>query len=264
MHFILFYFLHYLFNFTLSIFPAQKLAYYEAHLWGKNSIMRQIVLDTETTGLDPASGHRIIEIGAVELINRKLTGNNFHVYLNPDREIDQGAINVHGITNQFLQDKPRMRDIADQFLDYLGDSELIIHNAKFDIGFISAELDKLNKKLTADLRVIDTLLLARERHPGQKNNLDALCKRYNIDNSKRELHGALLDANLLALLYLTMTGGQGSLFGETQEEKQSQAQITKARKKGHLKIIYASEEELQLHTQRLGEIQKISKKVLWG
>ncbi len=225
--------------------------------------MRQIVLDTETTGLDPLQGHRIIEIGAVELLNRRLTGNNFHVYLNPDRPIDAEAINVHGITNQFLKDKPRMAEIAEQFLVYLGDAELIIHNAKFDIGFINAELTRLQKALSADIRVIDTLLLARERHPGQKNNLDALCKRYNIDNSKRELHGALLDANLLALLYLAMTGGQGSLFGEESNSTESSISIMKAQKRSALKIIRASEAELELHNQRLNDIEKISKKCVW-
>ena len=225
--------------------------------------MRQIVLDTETTGLDPLQGHRIIEIGAVELVNRRLTGNNYHVYLNPDRPIDSEAIAVHGITNQFLKDKPRMTEIAEQFLIYLGDAELIIHNAKFDIGFINAELSRLQKALSSDLRVIDTLLLARERHPGQKNNLDALCKRYNIDNSKRELHGALLDANLLALLYLTMTGGQGSLFDEESHSTESSTNILKAQKRSALKIIHASEEELQLHNTRLQDIEKISKKCVW-
>lgn len=225
--------------------------------------MRQIVLDTETTGLDPQQGHRIIEIGAVEMINRKLTGNNFHVYLNPQREIDAGAVNVHGLTNQFLKDKPLMGDIADKFLTYIADDELIIHNAKFDIGFINAELSRLQKKMTDNLRVIDTLLMARDRHPGQKNNLDALCKRYNIDNSKRDLHGALLDANLLALLYLAMTGGQGSLFDEENSESDSLSKITKAQKKSAVKIIRASEAELQLHTERLQEIEKISKNCLW-
>jgi len=225
--------------------------------------MRQIVLDTETTGLDPQQGHRIIEIGAVEMINRKLTGNNFHVYLNPQREIDAAAVNVHGLTNKFLQDKPLIAEIADQFLGYLSDSELIIHNARFDIGFIKAELSRLNKKLMDNLRVIDTLAMAKEKHPGQKNNLDALCRRYNIDNSKRELHGALLDANLLAQLYLVMTGGQGSLFDEETGESDALHKITKAQKKSALKIIRASELELQLHTERLDEIQKISKNCLW-
>lgn len=225
--------------------------------------MRQIVLDTETTGLDPQQGHRIIEIGAVEMINRKLTGNNFHVYLNPQCDIDAGAVNVHGLTTQFLKDKPLMADIADKFLDYIQGDELIIHNAKFDIGFINMELSRLQKKMSDDFRVIDTLLLARERHPGQKNNLDALCKRYNIDNSKRDLHGALLDANLLALLYLAMTGGQGSLFDEENNESDSLTKITKAQKRSDLKIIPASEVELALHAERLQEIDKISKNCLW-
>lgn len=225
--------------------------------------MRQVVLDTETTGLDALQGHRIIEIGAVEMVNRKLTGNNFHVYLNPQREIDAGAVNIHGLTNQFLKDKPLMADVADKFLGYLADSELIIHNAKFDIGFITAELSRLNKSLSTDLRVIDTLLMARDRHPGQKNNLDALCKRYNIDNSKRELHGALLDANLLALLYLAMTGGQGCLFDEESGDSSLGIQISKAQKSSAIKIIHASESELALHSERLEEIQKISKNCLW-
>ena len=225
--------------------------------------MRQIVLDTETTGLDPQQGHRIIEIGAVEMINRKITGNHFHVYLNPQREIDAAAVNVHGLTNDFLRDKPLIAEVADKFLDYLSDSELIIHNARFDIGFIKAELSRLNKKLIDNLRVIDTLALAKEKHPGQKNNLDTLCKRYNIDNSKRELHGALLDANLLALLYLAMTGGQGSLFDEETGESDVLHRISKAQKKSALKIIRASELELQLHAERLEEIQKISKNCVW-
>jgi DNA polymerase-3 subunit epsilon len=225
--------------------------------------MRQVILDTETTGLDPLQGHRIIEIGAVEMVNRKLTGNNFHVYLNPQREIDAAAVNVHGLTSQFLQDKPLMADVAEKFLMYIGDSELIIHNAKFDIGFINAELGRLKQKLADDHRVIDTLLMARDRHPGQKNNLDALCKRYNIDNSKRELHGALLDANLLALLYLAMTGGQGSLFDEESGDSSSGTQISKAQKSSDVKVIRASDQELALHSERLEEIHKISKNCLW-
>ena len=162
-----------------------------------------------------------------------------------------------------FRDLGNLADIADKFLDYIQDGELIIHNAKFDIGFINMELSRLQKKMADDFRVIDTLLLARERHPGQKNNLDALCKRYNIDNSKRELHGALLDANLLALLYLAMTGGQGSLFDEENNESDGLSKITKAQKRSDLKIIQASESELALHTERLEEINKISKNCLW-
>lgn len=175
---------------------------------------RQIVLDTETTGLEHRQGHRIIEIGCVELINRKLTGNNYQVYLNPQREIDQGAIEVHGITNEFLQDKPLFGDIYEQFLEYLSGAELVIHNAAFDVGFIDSELEKLSyttPPLQDLCSVHDTLLQARKMFPGQRNDLDSLCKRYEIDNSHRELHGALLDAEILADVYLSMTGGQTML-----------------------------------------------------
>lgn len=176
--------------------------------------MRQIVLDTETTGLEPSRGHRIIEIGCVELINRRLTGNHFHVYINPRREVDDGAIEVHGITNEFLADKPYFEDIADDFLEYIKDAELVIHNAPFDVGFIDSEFSQLTKvpgKVDDFCTVLDTLVLARQMHPGQKNSLDALCKRYFIDNSQRELHGALLDSEILAEVYLAMTGGQTDL-----------------------------------------------------
>lgn len=174
-------------------------------------MQRQIVLDTETTGLEPAQGHRVIEVGCVEMINRRLTGNNFHCYLNPDREIDAGAIEVHGITNEFLINKPRFNEIAEELLAFLTDSELIIHNAAFDIGFLNHEYRLLNENaspVTDYCSVLDSLALARKLHPGQKNNLDALCKRYFIDNTQRTLHGALLDAEILADVYLAMTGGQ--------------------------------------------------------
>ncbi len=176
--------------------------------------MRQIVLDTETTGLEPAQGHRIIEIGCVELINRRPTDNHFHHYLQPDREIDEGAIEVHGITGEFLRDKPRFAEVVDDFLDFVRGAELVIHNAAFDIGFLNHELKLLQPprgELTELCTVVDTLRLARSLHPGQRNSLDALCKRYGIDNSGRELHGALLDARILADVYLTMTGGQTAL-----------------------------------------------------
>ena len=185
--------------------------YEKAH----NMTHRQLVLDTETTGLKPEDGHRIIEIACVELIDRKLTGNHFHVYLNPDREIDQGAINVHGLTSEFLQDKPRFVEIATEFLDYVKKAELIIHNAPFDVGFLNHELGlwkKEAKKITHYCTIVDTLAIARAKHVGLRNNLDALCKRYKVDHSKRELHGALLDSNLLAQVYLAMTGGQGNFF----------------------------------------------------
>lgn len=176
--------------------------------------MRQIVLDTETTGLDPNSGHRVIEIGCIELINRKFTGNNLHFYLNPERNIDEGALKVHGLSNQFLKDKPLFKNIASQFIDFISGSQLIIHNAPFDVGFLNAELlgIKYKKSLEELCDVLDTLVLAREKHPGQRNNLDALCKRYNVNNSNRKLHGALLDAEILAFVYLAMTGGQTELF----------------------------------------------------
>lgn len=176
--------------------------------------MRQIVLDTETTGLEVSLGHRIIEIGCIELVNRRVTGNHWHYYVNPDREIDSGAFEVHGISNEFLQDKQGFAELADDFLSYVGGAELVIHNAAFDVGFLDNELALL-QPAAAPLRecctVLDTLHLARQKHPGQRNNLDALCKRYDIDNSHRSLHGALLDARILADVYLAMTGGQTSL-----------------------------------------------------
>ncbi len=173
--------------------------------------MRQIVLDTETTGLEVSQGHRIIEIGCVELLNRRLTGNHYHQYINPQREIDQGAIEVHGITNEFLGDKPRFEQVGAEFLEYVTGAELIIHNAPFDLGFINAELKRLDPAhpdLETLCTVVDTLVMARSKHPGQRNNLDALCQRYEVDNSQRDLHGALLDAEILADVYLAMTGGQ--------------------------------------------------------
>jgi len=176
--------------------------------------MRQIVLDTETTGLEVSLGHRVIEIGCVELLNRRVTGNHWHYYFNPEREIDAGAYEVHGISNEFLQDKHRFADLASDFYDYVKGAELIIHNAAFDLGFLNRELGLLAtpvEPLEAVCGILDTLLLARQKHPGQKNNLDALCKRYDIDNSQRSLHGALLDARILADVYLVMTGGQTSL-----------------------------------------------------
>lgn len=176
-----------------------------------NDYKRQIVLDTETTGLEHRQGHRIIEIGCVELINRKLTGNNYHVYLNPEREIDQGAIEVHGITNEYLADKPFFADIYQGMMEYLKGAELVIHNAAFDVGFLDAELARVDAsidKINDVCGVHDTLLQARKIFPGQRNDLDSLCRRYEINNAHRELHGALLDAEILADVYLAMTGGQ--------------------------------------------------------
>ena len=226
--------------------------------------MRQIVLDTETTGLEPTQGHRIIEIGCVELINRRMTDNRFHIYLNPDREIDQGAIEVHGITNEFLADKPRFADIVDDFVNFIRGAELVIHNAPFDVGFINHELATLGKDKgrVADIcTVLDTLVMARKMHPGQKNNLDALCKRYDINNSHRDLHGALLDAEILADVYLAMTGGQTrlSLDSGEQEGGHTGEQIRRLpASRSPLKVIYADGHELTEHQDRLMAINKAS------
>ncbi len=225
--------------------------------------MRQIVLDTETTGLEPTQGHRIIEIGCVELVNRRKTQNHFHVYLNPDREIEDGAFDVHGISNEFLADKPHFADVAQELIDFIRDSELVIHNAPFDVGFLDAELKKLGKnwgKVNDYCQVVDTLLIAREKHPGQKNNLDALCKRYEIDNSKRDLHGALLDAQILLDVYLAMTGGQETLLLDesTNENEQGVNDIQLDGNRQPLPVIEPSTEELEAHMQRLAAIDKES------
>lgn len=232
--------------------------------------MRQIVLDTETTGLDPTKGHRIIEIGCVELINRKRTGNELHQYLQPDREIDPGAIEVHGISNEFLADKPRFEDIVSDFLTYIEDAELIIHNAPFDVGFLDHEFELAGLgqgKTQATCSVIDTLVMARRLRPGQKNSLDALCRHYTIDNSQRDLHGALLDAELLAEVYLAMTGGQTALFREGSAVK-SAADTEVVRKldknRKTLPVITASKEELVAHNAWLDELdRKTDGKCLW-
>ena len=231
--------------------------------------MRQIVLDTETTGLEPSEGHRIIEIGAVEMISRRHTGRSFHQYLQPDRPIDEGAVEVHGITTEFLADKPRFVDVVDDFLEFIRDAELIIHNAPFDVGFINHELRLLGKSwgsLDRYCEVLDTLALARKLHPGQKNNLDALCKRYSVDNSRRDLHGALLDAEILADVYLAMTGGQGnlSLDGATDSGKASIDEIRRLpSERPRLRVIAASSVELDAHEARLDAIDKASGGSLW-
>ncbi len=228
---------------------------------------RQIVLDTETTGLDPASGHRVIEIGCVELVSRRLTGKRFHTYLNPDRAIDAGAERVHGISTQFLQDKPRFADVARSFLDFIADDELIIHNAQFDLGFLNHELQLLSKGHRAiqdTCSVLDTLLLARSRHPGQKNNLDALCKRYFVDNSNRQLHGALKDAEILALVYLAMTTGQEALFDDLEPAANTVVMTTekiskqKTREIIETQVIVLSTNEEQEHQSYLEFLRKKS------
>lgn len=224
--------------------------------------MRQIVLDTETTGLDPVLGHRIIEIGCIELVNRRLTGRRFHHYLQPDREVDAGAFNVHGISNEFLADKPRFRDVVDEFLSFVEGAELIIHNAIFDVGFINNELKLLtttSQRLDKCCTIVDTLMLARQMHPGQRNSLDALCKRYEVDNSQREYHGALLDAKILADVYLAMTGGQASLILEGVQQGQTVEQVIRRLvDRPRLRVLYADEQELAAHSKRLAAISKES------
>lgn len=229
--------------------------------------MRSVVLDTETTGMPVTEGHRIIEIGCVEIINRRLTNRHFHVYLQPDREIDEEAIKVHGITNEFLIDKPRFKDIANDFYEFIKDAQLVIHNAVFDIGFINNEFERLGQADRANVEaycsVLDSLQLARERHPGQRNSLDALCKRYHVDNSGRELHGALLDAELLADVYLTMTGGQTHLGLEANAQANlSGGQIAAIQRlpsdRPKTRVIKANDEELLAHDIRLTEIEKAS------
>ncbi|WP_133129804.1 DNA polymerase III subunit epsilon [Legionella yabuuchiae] len=214
--------------------------------------MRQIVLDTETTGIGPEQGHRVIEIGCVEIVDRALTGKHYHVYLNPDREVDEGAFRVHGISTEFLQDKPRFNEILQQFIAFVDGAELIIHNAPFDVGFLNSELKLANwqNSLETHCRILDTLVMARQKHPGQRNSLDALCKRYEVDNSNRELHGALLDAEILAWVYLAMTGGQVSLFAES---TQSDTELNKNTHKpvqalsNHSPVITADKHELAQH-----------------
>tara|TARA_B110000444_G_C18789211_1_gene571597 strand:+ start:73 stop:798 length:726 start_codon:yes stop_codon:yes gene_type:complete len=232
--------------------------------------MRQVVLDTETTGLDPAQGHRVIEIGCVEIDNRKLTGRHFHCYLNPDREIDAGALEVHGLSSQFLADKPRFHQVESEFLEFIDGSELVIHNAAFDIGFLDHELRATKTdavKISSFCGVLDSLLLAREKHPGQRNSLDALCKRYGVDNTQRQLHGALLDAEILADVYLVMTSGQSSLL-LAEDESEGSTRRAKAKKSNtereKIAVIKADSDELEAHRQRLKDIAESSEQAcLW-
>ncbi|MEE9334648.1 MAG: DNA polymerase III subunit epsilon [Granulosicoccaceae bacterium] len=223
--------------------------------------MRQVVLDTETTGLDAQSGHRIIEIGCVEMIERRLTGNNLHIYLQPDRQIDHGAMEVHGISNEFLSDKPRFEDVATEVLDYLKGAELVIHNADFDVGFLDAEFARVAGNITINsiCRVIDTLALARKLYPGQRNSLDALCKRMDVNNSHRTLHGALLDSEILADVYLRMTGGQTALLLD--EDNAANAAISADntdKKTHHLKLVEADEVEMRAHDLWLDKLANSS------
>lgn len=230
--------------------------------------MRQVFLDTETTGLEWMHDHRIIEIGCVELVNRRLTGDHFHRYINPQREIDVGAMEVHGITQEDLENEPVFKTIADDFLEFIGNDELIIHNAPFDIGFLNHEFARINRgDVIIDKRcsVIDTLVMARQIHPGQRNSLDALCKRYGVDNTQRILHGALLDAEILADVYLSMTGGQVNLgFGGDPSSREPGASLDNIKRLNTdpdrlpIKIIYANELELESHRLRVELIESVS------
>lgn len=222
--------------------------------------MRQIVLDTETTGLDPRQGHRIIEIGALELIDRRLSGRDFHVYINPERGIEAGALEVHGISEEFLRDKPVFSEIAEDFLAFIDGAELLIHNAPFDIGFLDNELAIMGHGVASvkDVAsVFDTLELAKDLHPGQRNNLDALCKRYDVDNTSRTLHGALLDSEILADVYLAMTGGQTDLGLSLEHvvEESDEDDLALLAERPVMIVLRADEQELQQHEARIKDIE---------
>ena len=218
---------------------------------------RQIILDTETTGLSADKGDRLIEVGCIEMINRRMTSNRFHCYVNPKRHIDEGAVRVHGITEEFLKDKPTFDKVADDLFLFLQGAELVIHNAPFDIGFLNAEFARVNKKyapITQHCSVIDTLVMARKEYPGQQNTLDALCRRFGVNNKHRDLHGALIDAALLSEVYLMMTGGQSQLFSTDNTEKHTQSALTakKLQRSGiPLPIIFANADELSAHEKFL-------------
>ena len=225
--------------------------------------MRQIVLDTETTGLEPAAGHRVIEIGCVELVNRRPTQNRFHRYINPEREVDRGALEVHGIENEFLATQPKFAEVAREFIEFVKGAELVIHNADFDVEFLNHELKRLPdqpKEIRDCCGVLDTLALARRLHPGQRNSLDALAKRYNVDNSKRELHGALLDAQILADIYLAMTGGQVSLSLDSEAQRAvavDELEVVRVDRGGlELVVVHATAEEEAAHLSLLAVMAK--------
>jgi DNA polymerase-3 subunit epsilon len=229
--------------------------------------MRQIMLDTETTGLSPATGDRIVEIGCVELVNRKLTGNNKHFYLNPERDSDEGALKVHGLTTEFLSDKPTFSQVADDFLDYIkGADEVIIHNAPFDVGFLEAELQRAGKNRFTSVagKIVDSLALAKHQYPGKRNSLDALCDRLGVDNSARQLHGALLDAELLADVYIGLTRGQDALIVDTDSDTQMQTVAAIDFSAYQLSVLLATDDELAAHQTVLSEIDKASAgKTIW-
>lgn len=223
--------------------------------------MRQIVLDTETTGLNPRTGDRVIEVGCVELHNRMLTGNNFHRYINPERDSEEGALAVHGLTTEFLRDKPKFADIAHELREYIQGAEVIIHNAPFDLGFLNAEFKLLNlPTFTSHCSgVIDTLVNAKEMHPGERNSLDALCDRYGVSNAHRKLHGALLDAELLADVYLSMTRGQNSMWMETEDESGAGGGLLEAVPLAAIIVLAANAEEVAEHEGVLGGLDKAVK-----
>lgn len=230
--------------------------------------MRQVVLDTETTGLEVKKGHRVIEIGCVELLERRPSGRTWHVYLNPDRAVDEGARAVHGIEDGFLRDKPRFREVIDEFLGFVSGAEIIAHNASFDVGFLNAELrlvDPLIGTLGDHAKILDTLQLAREKFPGQQNNLNALCRRLGVDNQHRELHGALVDAHLLADVYLAMTAGQGDLGLALESTEQAQnARVSAPIEGSGLRILHASQDELEAHRRRIEALEAASQgRCIW-
>lgn len=240
-------------------------------------MVRQVVLDTETTGLEVEQGHRIIEIGAIEIVNRRLTGRHFHEYLNPERAIDEGAQEVHGISIDMLKDKPRFQAVAAEFLDFVAGAELVIHNAPFDMAFLNAELnllpdadavlqhfgDRRRRRLEQLCTVVDSLVLARDRHPGQRNSLDALCRRYEVDNSARTLHGALLDAEILADVYLLMTGGQTALFGAAEDEDVEGGEQGSWSPPADLKLIQPSAAEREAHQSYLALLDERAGAAVW-
>jgi DNA polymerase-3 subunit epsilon len=229
--------------------------------------MRQIILDTETTGLEPEAGHRVIEIGCVELVDRRLSGRHFHQYLNPEREIEDGALEVHGISQEFLRDKPLFADVAEELLEFIAGAELVIHNAPFDVGFLDAELALLGRsdRIADHASVLDTLELARDLHPGQRNSLEALCKRYEVDDSSRSLHGALLDAELLADVYLAMTGGQSdlSLSFDAPAAADPAAALGVTTERPPLVVLRADDAETRAHEARLHAIHEKAGHCIW-
>ena len=231
--------------------------------------MRQVVLDTETTGIGPEQGHRVIEIGCVEMIDRKVTGQHYHVYINPLRPVDPGAFKVHGISDDFLKDKPLFSDVIDDFIQFINGAELIIHNAPFDVGFLNSEFKHVkHARIIEDYcDIFDSLVYAREKHPGQRNSLDALCKRYETDNSQRDLHGALLDAEILAYVYLTMTGGQASLMldDESHAMKQKQSEVASQFSEIiDLPVLSATSDEISAHNKLIDMIKAKSGIDLWS